>query len=213
MAGYEFFVNPTAMAKEVFGLTVLRRYVDADKPAQKDGVFDFKGVEVIKKEAATGSSLLNTPTFMNVSLLGGNYKEMVNGVLTTIDFQGLDFGAATLVDFKQNKEIVKTAIAGRKGKGKVKELISFGDYEITIRGILVSPLNENVYPWFLIKDLQRLCQVPAAIKVTGRIFEVFGINSLVIEDIDCPALEGILNVQPFVLRCCSDEAIELKLKK
>jgi hypothetical protein len=90
----------------------------------------------------------------------------------------------------------------------VKEYVSDGDYQITVRGFLVenSPYD---YPAEQVRELLRLCRVQAAIQAVSPFLQLFQVYDVVITDYRLPQLEGFQNMQPFELVCISDTPIEL----
>jgi hypothetical protein len=138
-------------------------------------------------------SLLGTPVFSDLWL-----KENDSDAGLRID--------TVLFDVNQTRNIVTTAIQGRNGT--VKEYVSDGDYQITVRGFLVenSPYD---YPAEQVRELLRLCRVQAAIQAVSPFLQLFQVYDVVITDYRLPQLEGFQNMQPFELVCISDTPIEL----
>jgi len=112
-----------------------------------------------------------------------------------------------LLDISQSKNIVKTAIQGLNGT--VKEYIADGDYQIKIRGIIVS--EDDSYPQADVNTLIEICKRPESIPVTANFFNLFGIDEIVIEDYSFPQEEGFLNMQRFEISAISDKPLELVL--
>jgi CheY-like chemotaxis protein len=138
-------------------------------------------------------SYLGTPVFTDLWL-----KENDSDAGLRID--------TVLMDISQQRNIVTTAIQGRNGT--VKEYISDGDYQITVRGILVEPSAYD-YPAEQVRELLRLCRVQAAVQAVSPFLQLFQIYDVVITDYQLPQLEGYQNMQPFELTCISDTPIEL----
>lgn len=138
-------------------------------------------------------SYLGTPVFTDLWL-----KENDSDAGLRID--------TVLMDISQQRNIVTTAIQGRNGT--VKEYISDGDYQITVRGILVEPSPYD-YPAEQVRELLRLCRVQAAVQAVSPFLQLFQIYDVVITDYQLPQLEGYQNMQPFELTCISDTPIEL----
>lgn len=110
-----------------------------------------------------------------------------------------------LSEVSMTKNIVKTSMQGVDGT--VKEYISDGDYEVTIRGAIVA--EDNLFPEDDIKLLHQLCLVKDALIVESEFLQLFDIYNLVIESYSFPEEEGYLNMQFFELQCVSDKPIEL----
>lgn len=138
-------------------------------------------------------SVLGTPVFTDLWL-----KENDSDAGLRID--------TVLMDISQQRNIVTTAIQGRNGT--VKEYISDGDYQITVRGILVEA-GPYDYPAEQVRELLRLCRVQAAVQAVSPFLQLFQIYDVVITDYRLPQLEGYQNLQPFELTCISDTPIEL----
>jgi hypothetical protein len=91
----------------------------------------------------------------------------------------------------------------------VKEYISKGDYQITIRGALVSPSSLR-YPEEEVAQLKEYLEAETAIGVASRFLDdVFNIQTIVIESFSFPQMEGTQNVQLFEISAVSDDPIEL----
>ena len=105
-----------------------------------------------------------------------------------------------------SKNIIKTAIQGRNGT--VKEYISDGDYDITLRGMLTSQ-NASQYPLEEFNRLLKLCELNEALTIVSDYIQLFGIYDIVIDSSSFPQREGFQNTQLFELKCVSDKPIEL----
>lgn len=138
-------------------------------------------------------SMLGTPVFSDLWL-----KENDTDPGLIID--------TVLFDVNQTRNIVTTAIQGRDGT--VKEYVSDGDYQITVRGFLVEA-GPYDYPTAQVRELLRLCKVKAAIQVISPFLQLFQVYDAVITDYRLPQLEGFQNMQPFELTCISDVPLEL----
>ena len=138
--------------------------------------------------------------------------------------EGVDVGSPTTVDpnagkqdlridtvlmiVQQTKNIVKTPIQGRNGT--VKEYISDGDYMVTIMGAIVSPYP-LVYPREDVDLLLRYLKLNTQIPVISFFLDLFGIDSVVIEDYEFPEKMGSRNEQPFKILASSDRPLEFQL--
>lgn len=148
-----------------------------------------------------------------VRILAGRYQ--IDGQF--VEYPEVVFPAATVVEFRTRKKIVKTEITGRRGT--IKELISHGDWDITIRSIVSEgavngwSLDSDNYPYNDIALIRNLYEIDAELQVVGEIFTTLGIENIVIEDIELPKLQEFPNLQPIIIRCSSEEALELVVKK
>lgn len=161
---------------------------------------DFAGYEVeVNTRFNTGAddteriSYLGTPIFTDLWL-----KQDDSDTGLRID--------TVLMDISQQRNIVTTAVQGRNGT--VKEYISDGDYQVTIRGILVEPEPYD-YPAEQVRELLRLCRIQAAVQAVSPFLQLFQIYDLVVTDYRLPQIEGYQNMQPFEMTCISDTPIEL----
>lgn len=114
-----------------------------------------------------------------------------------------------LLDVNQQKNIVKTAVQGRNGT--VKEYVSDGDYQVSIRGGLFAEYS-NAYPKEEVATLIKIMQSNKALKVTSEYLLQFQIYELVVENYSFSQKQGVQNVQLFDIKTVSDFPIELKKK-
>lgn len=170
----------------------------------KNNNSEYKNIQPQDEDLPLYKSKLGTPVFTNFELQGGSWTDD-NGVLHTWDFQQFDT-VLTVVD--KPKNIIKTVIQGRNGS--VKEYIGDGDYQITIRLIVIG--DRKKMPLQEIADLKRALDAPVALEVNSRYLQNLGINNIVVESYSMPQAEGAYHYQAFEIRCSSDEPIELKIK-
>jgi len=97
----------------------------------------------------------------------------------------------------------------KKG-GSIKERWSSDDYQITIRGVLVNFLEPDKYPENDVKFLRDACEHKGSLKVVNKMFEIFGIERIVIDDYEIPFTEGV-NMQAFTIKASSDELFDALL--
>lgn len=156
----------------------------------------------------TGNEVLYPITFE-----AGIYKKYDhNGKLLDVRLADFILPFATLAEFTRSKNIIQTEITGNTGT--VKELISFSDWNIRIRGICLTDNARNAFKSFQEQKEQLIKweEIASEIKVNGDQFRELGINYLVIESISFPAMEGRPNAVAFELVCKSDEPLELTIK-
>lgn len=159
------------------------------------------------------TSYLGTPVFADLVFIPGEYKnnqgEIIQyGEILKNDDQNENFVVNTvLIDVSQQKQIIKTPIQGVAGT--VKEYISKGDYQITIRGALVSE-SSVLYPTTEVQQLKEYLEAEVAIGVASRFLDdIFDIQNIVVESFGFPQKEGSQNQQLFEISAVSDEPIEL----
>jgi hypothetical protein len=159
----------------------------------------------------TNKGTLGLPVFGGIVFKAGSY---VNNNGETINYgkEGAQdlLIECCLIEVGQQRQIVSTKIQGKDAS--VKQFISNGDYGVTIRGVLASSIP-NVYPDSDMRALQTICNAEVAVSVQCPYLEdFFQIGQIVVQYANFPQLEGNITVQPFELRCLSDEPIILKTK-
>ncbi len=95
-------------------------------------------------------------------------------------------------------------------RGCVVETWATDDYDITIAGVFISD-KENELPEDLIKKLRYYCEAREPVMVESKIFTLFKITKIIIEDFSWPHTKGMQN-QMFALKCYSYETPELVIK-
>lgn len=117
-----------------------------------------------------------------------------------------------LISITARKILIETHLTERRGT--VKELISTGDYDITIRGFLIAETND--YPENLVTTLRNLFEANAAVKIKCPLTDIFlkrpernGSDDVVITRLNLPGLKGVKNVVPYELDLVSDEPFNL----
>lgn len=112
-----------------------------------------------------------------------------------------------LTEVQQTKNIVKTPIQGKNGT--VKEYISAGDYQVTLRGAITRTFKSN-YPLEEMRRFLDLLKDNRALKVVSPYLLQYEIHELVVEDYKMGQEEGKQNMQRFEIRCLSDDPLLLK---
>jgi hypothetical protein len=153
---------------------------------------EFDGEVLNIAGEAARKSYLGTPVFSDVAFPRDGRPDLV---LETV-----------LVDVSMRKNIITTVVQGKPGT--VKEYISDGDYDVRIRGILVSPGNDR-YPGDQVRDLHEVLQRTEAIPVVADYLRFFDIYSLVVTGYNFNQAEGYQNIQTFEITCISDQPEEL----
>src|SRR5688572_7578109 len=136
--------DPARIIIKTFGLNLLKTEVyKAGMPANNETQANYGSIPIDKK------SKLGTPIFSNIEFQELKYQPLnVNKILRV---PNISFDTV-LFTVSQTKNIVKTAIQGRNGT--VKQYISDGDYEITIRGIIDAP--NGIYPKIQVENLIKI---------------------------------------------------------
>lgn len=150
-------------------------------------------------DGSTPSAMLGTPVYDQVILKRDIDSSNVDDIFKF---------DSVLVTVSQSKNIVKTPIQGRNGT--VKEYISDGDYDITLKGVIV---NENPLrsPLEFIETLHNLLLEQNELSIVSNYIVLFGINYVVIESYNFNQVEGSVNQIQFDMKLLSDEPVELKL--
>ncbi|MEB0262296.1 DUF6046 domain-containing protein [Mucilaginibacter sp. 10I4] len=150
-------------------------------------------------------STLGTKVLVDLTFAGQTYKNEL-GMEYTYPNITLE---TVLLSVNQTKNIVKTAIQGRKGT--VKEYISMGDYTVSINAIITGA--NGAYPKQDVQDIINMCQCPEAITVTSWYLNMFSINSIVIDSYDINQDEGQYSRQAISLNASSDEQSNLRFSQ
>jgi len=149
------------------------------------------------------TGMLGLPVFDTVFLVSPAYTDNTGKSISSVEFV-LDIA---LIEIVSMRHIVTTEIAGRNGS--VKEYISDGDADITIKGMLASEIA-TIAPYEQIRDLNAIATCPESIKVESNFLSYFKISSLVITKLTVKQKEGFRNSVEYELKCISDTPFELK---
>lgn len=120
-----------------------------------------------------------------------------------------------VVRIQGKKRIVETSLVNRTGT--VKELISMDDYEIDIRGLIIS--KDNFFLDQLIMQLRDLYRQQSSLKISSGLTDIFlsqpeaqGSDYVVIREIEFPEVRGIMNMRPYSIKLTSDAPFDLVKK-
>lgn len=113
-----------------------------------------------------------------------------------------------VISFTGKKNVVETAMVGRKGS--VKELISIDDYEISIQGIASS----DDFPEAAIAELNELYTINEAITLKCALTDIFmeEDDRVVIRSIDISDMKGSETFQVFKIDLVTDRSFELRIE-
>jgi hypothetical protein len=178
-----------------FGLESLRGEIFKTTPIAEGGnpTSDIKGQ-------------LNTYVLSSFGFAGGAYTDNDGN---QIEYDGLMIHTA-IVKISQSRNIVRTNIPGRNGT--FKEYVSEGDWEISLKGIIVNE-EERAYPEDDVRRLKELLEVPEQITVVNELLEIFEIDKVVVASKSIPQVEGFHDVQGFEVRFFSDIDLELEISE
>lgn len=175
---------------------ILPRYNIVPEPSDDNQYVSYLGTPVhsnLEFLKTSGTSLDNS---LNVGAQNGNSE-----VLLTID--------TVLFTVTGTKNVIKTAIQGRKGT--VKEYISQGDYIINVKGAIVSPYL-NVFPEQEVRLLIELLELEKPIPVASKFLDLFGISNIVVDpEFVISEKLGSRNEVPFEFNAVSDNPDEFEL--
>ena len=132
-------------------------------------------------------------------------------VLDRITLNDLQLPDEIIFSVAGSNDIVKTKITGSTRKGTVKELISEGDDQVSIRGLIIN-YDSDKYPSEAVAELRSLLKIGESLIVESEeLNKTFDIHELAIESFSFPPMEGYPNVQPFTISAISDLPIELEI--
>lgn len=145
-------------------------------------------------------SRFGTPVRNYIRINGGSYDVLDgSGKLSKRNYQGTFLDSA-IIEVRLPKNIVFTAINGMNGTRK--EYVSNGDYEISLSGEIASD-HPDIYPLEQVQLLRDIVNSPEPLSVICPHLQTFGINTLVVKDVDFPQQRGFYNVQRFSISASS----------
>jgi hypothetical protein len=116
-----------------------------------------------------------------------------------------------VINVQQQKNIIKTAIQGRNGT--VKEYISDGDCQVTLKG-RISSNKPDVFPEAGVSNLVDVLQLPEALEIESEYLRFcFGIYMLVVESYSMQRREGMSSEQEYEIKCVSHLPVELTINE
>ena len=160
-----------------------------------------------------GQSLGNK-VFSNFEIEASSFRNVPNyeGMVDNIVFD------TVLFTVRNNKNIVITPVQGRNGT--VKEYISGGDSNISIRGVISG--KRGIYPMTgtnvngkdvnSVDMLNKACIAPIALNVNSWYLNALGIYQIVITSFELPQTQGMYETQFFEIEALSDEPFIVNLR-
>ena len=112
-----------------------------------------------------------------------------------------------MISIEGTKNIVRTPLIGRRGS--VKELISIGDYKISIAAFIKS--TDGSYPEAQITRMKELYNINESVELISVLTDLLleeG-DRIVITDIQYPPTPGIEDGQAVTIECETDTSFEL----
>lgn len=131
-------------------------------------------------------------------------------VLTDADGGRYQLPLEPLVTVSGRNTIARRRTAKAGGQGTVKECWMRDDYEIIIRGRIVSG-NEAAYPAGEVNKLMDFFAGRRSAGVEQDVLNKLGINFLAIESVSLPHTSG-MNCQQYEIKAYSDAPVELLVK-
>lgn len=110
------------------------------------------------------------------------------------------------------KNIVETALVERQGT--VKELINVQDWEINIKGVIIS--SNDKFPEDDLESLTKLFYKKEAVEIESALTDIFllrlerqGHTYAVIKELNFPEVRGVMNARPYEIKLVSDAPFDL----
>lgn len=174
----------------------------------------FSGVQVVPDEEAYAMSRLGTPIMMPITLVGGIYKRYASdGRVEEVQVDDLRLPASSVTEMGVAKSITRTQVSA--SGASVKEVFSYGDWDIRISGIILDeekhPQNANSLEGMEEKLLE-FDRLADSIGVRADLFARRGIDRLVIRSINFNQVPGKPRWTGFQMQCESDAPLELLIR-
>ena len=197
----EFNLSIPALFEQAFGINRGKPYqVPDDAPPLVAPEYDFP-----ESDEGEGTEFVSVRNTLNARLPSGRL------VFIPVAIDGYTLPNEPTLTFVRRKRIVTTAMAGAKLEGDVKELISLGDWDITIRGIAMNYTSNQFYPEDLVREIKELEERREALPIVCALTSLLGIYSIVIKEIRLPDMVGIQHAQVYELVCVSDRDFTLEI--
>jgi hypothetical protein len=111
-----------------------------------------------------------------------------------------------LVDVSFKNEVITTPITGGRD---IIELVGESNPSIRIRGILWE--GTGLYPKKSVKELLSIFREKKTLEVSSYLFNVYGIDTIFIEEVALPSMVGFEDTQPFEISAFGYKPIELEI--
>jgi hypothetical protein len=128
------------------------------------------------------------------------FKDPNNNDTNTITEKDLKIGVA-LISASQEKNIVKTQVIGREGT--VNTYVNKGNWNITIKGVVVNPLA-NKRPSEDLRKLDTFAGYATQLTVISNFLLDLDVKTIIIENVSYEQREGMRNVYDYTLTCFSE---------
>jgi len=206
--------NIASLFASSFGLNVSKGFnpkAGNGRPDDPKGI--YQGIEFVDQEEALHLSELGTPVLFPITLLASTYRRYNDiGKIEEVTMEEFQLPISCVVDFRLPKIMAKTNVSG--GKGTVKELFGFDDWQIAIKGFFLKEGNQPqglTHPLEQEKRLTEWCELACSVEVAGELFNMRDINSIALGELAINAERGRPGIRPFTLPCLSDDPVELQI--
>ncbi|MEO6176940.1 MAG: DUF6046 domain-containing protein [Flavobacterium circumlabens] len=201
---------------DAFGLKVNQVYrpeLSTGNPDKPKGL--FSGMEIAENiNESFDTSSRGTAILFPIDFSEGNYKKYNDkGELINVNMGDFRLPIASVVSFRRDKIMSQTKING--GRGSVKEVYGFDDWQVTINGFLIPDNSQKqgfTTPLKQEKELVKWDNLASSIEVFGELFTLRRITNLAIKGITFEPMRGKPNIRTFTINALSDESIELNIK-
>jgi hypothetical protein len=167
---------------------------------------DDASFQNLNKIIAVGDYLFDAVLFFNNKL--NNYQVDKTGVMKLTEEENIDdiLLNACIMSVSTNRYIHQSIPIGNE-VGTVKEIMSFGEYQIKITGHLVNDEKPMEYATGAIKALNKLSKTQTAVNVKSNFLAILGVNKVIIEKYTLDQVEGFNGVTTFTIDMISETDI------
>lgn len=197
-----------------FGLKIEKAFSpDVESGKAKDPNSTYPGIEFVDREEAHKLSALGTPILFPITLLADTYRRYDDfGKIEEAPMKEFQLPITCVADFSHPKIVAKTNVSG--GKGTVKEIFGFDDWQINIKGLFI---NEGRQPqgfkngFDQEQALIKWTNLASSVGVLGDLFAMRDIKSITLGELSVNAVRGRPGLRPFTLPCMSDDPVEFQI--
>lgn len=188
-------IDPTAIVKRSSPELIIRNF----------------GLQFLETEIYKGRIAINAPdqpTIERKSILGTNlFSDLQFTSVDGVDHVPID---CALFNVRQSKNVVRNDIQGRDGS--IKTYIGLGDYEITVRGIIMGQGNQ--YPWDAVINFVYFLRYEQSLGIISQYLnDVFDVTEVVIKEYYFEQNEGSQSHQKFELTMWSDKPVGVLIQE
>jgi len=196
----EFSTDIRQLYEEAFNVSPTKYF--ASTGVQNLPPFGFD-VELLQEPEADVTSVLGTPVLTSFVIKGGTARDGT-------EYEGMDLSRiAPMIEVSRPRNIVTTTVPD--AESTVKELITDGDFQVLIRGVLVNP-EQEVKPYDQMEQLNNLAGVNDALEVDSEFLTRLGIYNVVVRNLRFTRDQNV-NAQAFTLDCLHDTPEELLIEE